>query len=519
MTGYEAGFVKIKKMHLLRRCIILAVGALLFLYVPALEPVRSSGNNYFRVYVNDQDVGSVHQEEEAFGLVKEVRKEIAGENEELILMNIRTRTEGSEKIFGQIDSRKMVKNKIKNVLIASQIETEKRAYTVKINEFTVNLQSSEEVVKLLEAAKRKYDKGNRYTVELMLDPTRELNVLTARVVKTAELKKENVKPTMVEAGVAKTLTKILEESGSSFENEYTLGLQEIGFGDTVEVVESYMNEEKISTLEDAVDSVTKNQEKKKIYEVAPGDTLSEIAILHNTTMEQLIQMNENLEDENSVIRIGDELTVTIPEPELSVVRTEKLYYEENYEAPIQYVDNDEWYTTDMKTLQDPVCGFRKVVADVTYRNASEMGREIIKEDIVMAAVPRIVERGTKTPPTYIKPLSGGRLSSGFKMRWGRMHKGIDWSCPVGTAISASCSGVIARAGWGSGYGYVIYLNHPDGRQTRYGHLSKILVKSGQKVNQGDKIALSGNTGRSTGPHVHFEILIGGRQVNPMDYLN
>ena len=100
-----------------------------------------------------------------------------------------------------------------------------------------------------------------------------------------------------------------------------------------------------------------------------------------------------------------------------------------------------------------------------------------------------------------------------------MHKGVDWSCPVGTAIKASCSGTVARAGWASGYGYVVYINHPDGRQTRYAHLSKILVNVGQTVKQGDKIALSGNTGRSTGPHVHFEILINGSQVNPLNYLN
>ena len=77
---------------------------------------------------------------------------------------------------------------------------------------------------------------------------------------------------------------------------------------------------------------------------------------------------------------------------------------------------------------------------------------------------------------------------------------------------------MAKAGWGSGYGYVVYINHIDGRQTRYAHLSKILVKAGQTVKQGERIALSGNTGVTTGPHLHFEMLINGKQVDPLKYL-
>ena len=165
------------------------------------------------------------------------------------------------------------------------------------------------------------------------------------------------------------------------------------------------------------------------------------------------------------------------------------------------------------------------MADITYENDKEIGREIVKEEVLVEAVPKIVERGTKIPPTYIKPLSGGRLSSGFGGRKAPTkgastnHKGIDWATPIGTAIYASSGGTVTKAGWGSGYGYVIYIKHPDGRETRYGHLSKVLVSPGQSVKQGQKIALSGNTGRSTGPHLHFEIRINGVAVNPLKYLN
>jgi murein DD-endopeptidase MepM/ murein hydrolase activator NlpD len=99
------------------------------------------------------------------------------------------------------------------------------------------------------------------------------------------------------------------------------------------------------------------------------------------------------------------------------------------------------------------------------------------------------------------------------------HRGVDWATPTGTAVVASSGGVVTRAGWSGGYGYVVFIDHPDGRQTRYGHLSRVLVRVGQVVSQREKIALSGNTGVSTGPHIHFEILINGQPVNPLRYLN
>ncbi len=446
----------------------------------------------------------------------------------MVLADADVTYEGQEVLWGEIDDDSVITNNMAAVLRDNVKETLNRSYTVKINEYTVNLSSTEEVLALLQASLGKYDAGREYYVDLVMDPNRELNVLTTAICAKEEAAAKEEENVVSAAGIDAQLDEIFATVEPEMEkdfDDYELGLQTIDFGDTVEVVEAYLQDYEITSLENAIEEVTKEQEKEQIYEVVAGDTLSGIAESNSLSLADLIAMNETIENENSIIRVGDELIVTVPEPELSVERTEEVYYEEDYEAEIIYVDNDDWYTTQTKTLQEPSAGHRIVVADVYYRNQEEVGREILKEEITYEAVPKIVERGTKIPPTYIKPISGGRLSSGFGRRnaptrgASSYHKGIDWATPTGTAVMASSGGTVVKAGWGSGYGYVVYINHADGRQTRYGHLSKVLVSAGQTVSQGQKIALSGNTGVSTGPHVHFEILINGSQVNPLNYLN
>ena len=114
----------------------------------------------------------------------------------------------------------------------------------------------------------------------------------------------------------------------------------------------------------------------------------------------------------------------------------------------------------------------------------------------------------------------GVFSSGYGWRWGRMHKGIDIANNVGTPILAARSGEVLSAGWNDGgYGYLVELRHADGSLSRYAHNSRILVRPGDQVNQGSVISLMGSTGRSTGPHLHFEILPPGRgAMNPLQFL-
>ena len=134
------------------------------------------------------------------------------------------------------------------------------------------------------------------------------------------------------------------------------------------------------------------------------------------------------------------------------------------------------------------------------------------------SVPTTIAVGTLTPPTYLRPISGGSFSSGYGYRWGSFHKGVDWYVPQGTTVTAAAAGTVTRAGWYGDYGYCVDITHDNGTMTRYGHLSEVTVSVGQYVDQGQQIALSGNTGRSTGPHLHFEIRINGEAVDPLPYL-
>ncbi|MCV2870456.1 M23 family metallopeptidase [Defluviimonas sp. WL0002] len=111
-----------------------------------------------------------------------------------------------------------------------------------------------------------------------------------------------------------------------------------------------------------------------------------------------------------------------------------------------------------------------------------------------------------------------RFTSPFGRRWGRMHEGADLAGAHGSPIYSTADGVVVHAGPESGYGNLVTIRHSFGLETRYGHLSAINVKKGQKVSRGEKIGAMGNTGRSTGTHLHYEVRVNGKAVNPMTYI-
>ncbi len=154
--------------------------------------------------------------------------------------------------------------------------------------------------------------------------------------------------------------------------------------------------------------------------------------------------------------------------------------------------------------------------------AANAGRAISPVSVSTVTAPVLAPSRVSIPS--IVPVDGAALTSGYGMRWHpvlggrRAHKGVDLAEPVGTPVRASADGVVSKAEWFSSYGLFVSLEHGGNIQTRYGHMSRLNVASGQSVHKGDIIGYVGSTGRSTGPHLHYEVRIAGTAVSPIPYM-
>ena len=170
-------------------------------------------------------------------------------------------------------------------------------------------------------------------------------------------------------------------------------------------------------------------------------------------------------------------------------------------------------------------GARPQIADISTMLHSLQGQIDLSGSQLSALENVILSRqlGQEIHPEG-RPVSSGYISSGFGQRvdpftgGGEFHEGIDFAAPEGTRIRAVAAGIVTWAGPRGGYGNMVQIDHGNGYATRYGHAYKVLVHVGETVNRGDVLALVGDTGRSTGPHVHFEVLKNGHEVNPARFV-
>ena len=514
----------------------------MMLVTPFIGEQFGFANSFSDIYLDGEHIGAIKDPANVETLLLDARLQLAKEQKEMILAEVDCYYTPVEEMFSKSMSEEELYDKLYNHLKNASVDIQ-RAYLMKIGTYTVYLNTIEDVYKVLDLAKEKFDPENRFQVNIIADDEREINIYTAELI-SSDVQVQDIETVGIRVSEIQLRDALEADEPQTQEPEESVaqepeeevqeeeipeplaleedGLKGMAFGEKVEISEAYVSKSLITSPEEAADQITKESEKNEIYVVQSGDTLSTIANGHGLYVKDVLALNSGL-TERTMLQIGDEIIITVPQPELTIMTIEQSTYEEEYFAEVEYVYNDNWYTTKSVTLQEQEAGYHEVTALITKRNGTEESREMIDEVVIKEPVKKIVEVGTQTPPTYIKPLSGGRQTSGFGRRKAPTkgastnHRAIDWATPTGTAIWASSGGTVSVAGWQSGYGYVVYINHPDGNQTRYGHLSKILVSPGQKVKQGQKIALSGNTGRSTGPHLHFELRVNGTPVNPYNY--
>ncbi len=497
--------------------------------VQGYSPFSEGADDYFHMYINDVKVGDFSTREEAESLFLEARRNVASEHQGIAFMDLDMRIESENVLTGEVTDYAVALETAERVVAASMREALSPSYTVKMGDYMVNLAGEDEVVALLNEAIDRYNPGGRFEARLVHAPGKDFNVFTAEIVDTYKETSHASSLSLPEGGIrtylsAQGLPEEEEDETVSFE-DYETGLVSIGFIEPIEIAEGYVPASHLSSLEEAIDTVIKEHETAYEYTIVAGDTLSGISLNLNIAVDDLIALNpDKLESVNSTLHINDKLVITVPEPELSVEHVERNYIEEDYDAEIIIIPRDDWFTTQSNVIQQPSAGHHRAIVDQHFINDTESEREVLIEEVDIEAVPKIMERGTKIPPTYIKPIYGGRISSYFGYRNAptagatTYHRGVDWAIPTGTSVQASCGGTVTQAGWSGSYGYMILITHPGGTQTRYAHLSSIGVSVGQTVSQGQYIGRTGNSGRSTGPHLHFEIIMNGSPVNPLNYI-
>jgi murein DD-endopeptidase MepM/ murein hydrolase activator NlpD len=307
------------------------------------------------------------------------------------------------------------------------------------------------------------------------------------------------------------------------EREDGVHILELFFKEKVEVVKEPVPHELLGESEDVLEYIKRGTKEKKVHVIEKGDYFGKIAELYGIHVADLEAANPDVSPR--ALQIGQKLNLLVPKPFITVMTTENKVYDEAIPCDTVYEDNSGIYKGEYRVKRSGQDGARTVEAKIVRANGIEYQREVLSEEITKEPVTKITYKGTKNPPPKIgtgsfqKPANRGYVTSEFGWRWGRRHEGIDIGMPTGTSVRATDGGVITFAGYRSGYGYLVIINHGANMETRYAHLSKTLVSKGDRVYKDEQIALSGNTGVSTGPHLHFEVRKNGVPQNPRNYVN
>lgn len=318
--------------------------------------------------------------------------------------------------------------------------------------------------------------------------------------------------------------------GSLLDNYRTDNKDErVEFVQNVEIVDGLYPISSIVPIDSMSTNLTRLSVVDRYYKIVKGDSPLLIAAKADMSLAQLRALNPNF-DNNIFPDVNVLIQKSQPYLQIQVVRT--IEYTESIGYSTKTVQDSSKYVGYSVTQKNGVDGKRHVKAEVMLIDGIEQSRKILETKVIQAPVDKVVVNGSKkVVPTAGNGIATGRftwplpschmISSQYGYRYGRFHSGVDISGNgvYGKPVIASDGGRVVESsyGWNSGYGNYIIVDHGGGYRTLYAHLSSILVKTGQTVSKGQQIGLAGSSGNSTGPHLHFEIQINGRTVNPLSY--
>lgn len=326
-----------------------------------------------------------------------------------------------------------------------------------------------------------------------------------------------------------SLEKLLDEYQKSYlaSVDKDAQVKNIAFIQETEIIEVEVKPEEIDTLQIAKGRINASEQEAVVIEVKSGDNLWDLAHSNNLTISDLETLNPEIDPEK--IFPGDKLVVAALNPVLDVLIELENTIVESIAFKTEYQKNNNLYTNHRQTIKEGIDGEKEVTYIITLLNGHQSSLEVKNEVHLKEPENAIVEIGTKTTVSRggninYGVVSGKRISSAYGSRvhplTGRrtFHDGVDIAAAYGNGVYAFTAGRVVEAGWNGGYGNCILIDHGNGLKTRYGHLSKIYVRRGQKVGTGDKIGAVGSSGVSTGPHLHFEVIKNGKTKNPLNYI-
>lgn len=317
----------------------------------------------------------------------------------------------------------------------------------------------------------------------------------------------------------RVLNRILNNYLSQNENtEY----ESVTFAEEIEIKEIDTQLGRMENVDDVVEKILTGGRRSDTHIVEVGETFAMVAEKHGITQDQLKESNPDVDVRQ--LEVGATLHLSEEVSMVKVQTVEITTYIEYIPHIITYEEDDKVWKGEKSTKVAGADGQRQVVAKIVRNNGKEAAKMILEETMINEPVTALILVGTKPLPPLqgtgelVYPVSGFKLTSPFGTRWGRMHSGVDLAAPSGTKIRAADGGTVVLAGYNGQLGYCVEIDHGGNRTTVYGHCSKLYVSVGDKVYQGQHISDVGSTGRSTGPHLHFEVRELGVAKNPLSYL-